>query len=190
MRMVFEELEKENIETEIIQIGNKPIRSCIGCGKCYTDTGFCSAFKDDGLNEAIEKIREADGILLGSPVHFSGITGAMKSFCDRLVYIAGNAEDLLFHKVGAAVTAVRRTGGSSALNIMHKYLQYCEMMVATSNYWGVIHGRSAGEVQQDEEGKQIMRILGKNMVWHLKMREQGLAYAPAKEKKVRTDFIR
>ena len=188
--MVFEELEKEGIETEIIDIGNKPIRSCIGCGKCRENTGLCHAFKDDGVNEAIEKIKEADGIILGSPVHFAGISGAMKCFCDRLFYIAASTDDILFHKVGAAVVAVRRSGGIPAWDTLHKYLQYLQMITATTNYWGVIHGLTPGEVLQDEEGCQIMHEIGKDMVWKLKMREQGLSYAPPQAEKVRTNFIR
>lgn len=190
IQMVFDELKKEGIETEIIQIGDKPIRSCLGCGKCKEEPGKCAAFKDDGLNEAVEKIREADGLLLASPVHFSGVSGAMKCFCDRLFYLGAGTPDILYHKVGAALTAVRRSGGITALDILLKYLQYPEMMIATSNYWSVIHGAEPGEVQKDEEGRQIMRVLGKNMAWLLKMREQGLDYAPAREEKVKMNFVR
>ena len=188
--MVIEELEKEGIETEIIHIGNKPIRSCIGCGKCREETGLCHAFKDDGVNEAIEKIREADGLILGSPVHFAGISGVMKCFCDRLFYVGASTDDILFHKVGAAVVAVRRSGGIPAWDTLQKYLQYPQMIIATSNYWGVIHGLTPGEALQDEEGNQIMHEMGKDMVWKLKMREQGLEYAPEQAAKVRMNFIR
>lgn len=189
IQMVFEELEKEGVETEIIHIGNKPIRSCIACGKCSEDLGRC-VLGDDGLNDAIEKIREADGIILGSPVHYAGITGAMKCFCDRLFFIASSVDDILTHKVGAAVVAVRRSGGSAAWEILQKYIQYAEMMIATSDYWTVIHGMTPGEVEQDEEGVHIMHTLGKNMLWQLKMREQGISYAPPKTEKPRTNFIR
>lgn len=190
IQMVFAELEKEGIETEVIQVGNKAIRSCIACGKCREETGMCHAFKDDGVNEAIEKLKEADGIILGSPVHFSGISGAMKCFCDRLFYVSSSTDDILHHKVGAALTAVRRSGGIPALDTLYKYLTYEEMMIATSNYWGVIYGLAPGEVEQDEEGNQIMTMLGKNMAWQLKMREQGKDLAPAKAEKVRMNFIR
>ena len=188
--MVFEELEQAGIETEIINIGNQPVRSCIGCGQCRKTPGLCHAFQDDGVNEAIAKIREADGVILGSPVHFSGISGAMKCFCDRLFYIASSTDDILFHKVGAAVVAVRRSGGIPAWDALHKYLQYVQMIPATTNYWGVIHGLTPGEALQDEEGCQIMHEMGKDMVWKLKMREQGLADAPELAAKVRTNFIR
>ena len=188
--MVAGELEKEGIETEIIDIGNKPVRSCIGCNKCREEPGRCHAFQDDGLNEAIDKIREADGIIIGSPVHFAGITGAMKCFCDRLFYVAASTDDILLHKVGAAVVAVRRSGGIPAWDTLQKYLQYLRMITATSNYWGVIHGLTPGEVLQDEEGSQIMREMGKDMVWKLKMRAQAIEDAPEREPKVRTNFIR
>ena len=190
IQMVFDELEKEGIETEIIHIGNKQIRGCIACGKCREVTGMCHAFKDDGVNEVIEKCKEADGIILGSPVHFSGISGVMKCFCDRLFYVSSSTKDILHHKVGAAVVAVRRAGGIPAIDTLYKYLTYEEMMIATSNYWGVIYGLVPGEVESDEEGKQIMRVLGKNMVWQLKMREAGKDIAPEKETKIRMNFVR
>lgn len=191
IRMVLDQLEAVGIETEIVHVGGMPIRSCVGCGMCQKKArGKCSAFPDDGLNEVVEKIRQADGLLLGSPVHYAGISGVMKCFCDRLFYLGSAEEEILRHKVGAAVIAVRRTGGSAAWDTLQKYLQYTELMVATSNYWPVIHGARPGEALQDEEGKQIMTLLGKNMAWMLQLREQGLESAPAGEKKVWTNFIR
>ena len=190
IRMVLEELEKEGIETEIITIGNKPIRSCIGCNRCFKEKGRCHAFPDDGLNEAIEKIYQADGLLLGSPVHYCGISGAMKCFCDRLFYVASATDDMLRHKVGAAVTAVRRAGGVPALDILFKYLQYPEMMIATSTYWPVVYGTLPGEAEQDDEGVDVLHTLGKNMAWMLKMRAEGVAYEPEYQKKRRMNFIR
>lgn len=190
IRMVFAELEKEGIETEIIQIGNKAIRSCIACNKCRETPGLCHAFRDDGVNEALDKMREADGILLASPVHYAGITGAMKCFCDRFFYVASSTQDILRHKVGATVTAVRRAGGINALDIMYKYLEYAELIIATSSYWTVAYGLAPGETEQDEEGKSVMQILGRNMAWMLKTREKGLADAPEFVAKARTNFIR
>lgn len=190
IEMVFEELRKEGIETEEINIGVKPVRSCIACGKCREVPGMCHAFKDDGVNEAIEKIKEADGVILGSPIHYSGISGAMKSFCDRLFYAANGTPEVFRHKVGAALTAVRRSGGIQGLDTLYKYITYEEMMIATSDYWTVIYGMLPGEVEQDEEGAHIMSTLGKNIAWMLKMREQGKAYEPEKTEKPRTNFIR
>ena len=145
---------------------------------------------NDPVNDWIQKMIAADGIILGSPVHFSGIAGTMKSFLDRAFYIAGNG--LLKSKVGVAVVAVRRSGGVAALDQMNHYLQYAQMLMPASNYWNVIHGRVPGEVSQDEEGKQIMRILGKNMAWLLKLVEngKGTIVEPEKEKKIFTNFIR
>ena len=144
----------------------------------------------DNSSGGIAALKAADGILLGSPVHFSGISGAMKCFCDRLAYAAGACDQVLYHKVGAAVVAVRRSGGVPAMDTLMKYLTYHEMLIPGSNYWNVVHGRIPGEVPQDAEGVQIMQVLGRNMAWMLKMREQGLAQAPERVRKTMTHFIR
>ena len=191
LRLVLAELENLGIETEMIHIGNKPLHSCKGCGVCYQlKDGNCVLGDADGMNEWVEKIKAADGILLGSPVHFSGISGAMKCFCDRLAYAAGACDQVLYHKVGAAIVAVRRSGGVPAMDALMKYLTYHEMLIPGSNYWNVIHGRAPGEVHQDDEGVQIMQVLGRNMAWMLKMREKGLEEAPERVRKTMTHFIR
>jgi multimeric flavodoxin WrbA len=191
LRLVLVELENQGIETEIIHIGNKRLHSCMGCGACYKrKDGTCVLGDEDGMNEWVEKVKEADGILLGSPVHFSGISGAMKCFCDRLAYAGGACDKVLYHKVGAAVVAVRRSGGVPAMDALMKYLTYHEMLIPGSNYWNVIHGRVPGEVHQDDEGVQIMQVLGRNMAWMLKMREEGLAEAPERVRKTMTHFVR
>ena len=191
LRLVLAELENQSIETEMIHIGDKPLRSCMGCGACYKrKDGTCVMGDTDGMNEWVEKIKAADGILLGSPVHFSGISGAMKCFCDRLAYAASACDQVLYHKVGAAVVAVRRSGGVPAMDALMKYLTYHEMLIPGSNYWNVIHGRVPGEVHQDDEGVQIMQVLGRNMAWMLKMREKGLEEAPQRERKTMMHFIR
>ena len=191
LRLVLTELENQGIETEMIHIGVKPLHSCMACGACYKrKDGTCALGDADGMNEWVEKIKKADGILLGSPVHFSGISGAMKCFCDRLAYAAGACDQVLYHKVGAAVVAVRRSGGTAAMDALMKYLTYHEMLIPGSNYWNVIHGRTPGEVHQDDEGVQIMQVLGRNMAWMLKMREKGLEEAPERVRKTMTHFIR
>ena len=190
LRLVADELEKEGIEVEFLQIGNKAVRGCLGCGQCAKRRDGTCALGADGMDEWVAKVREADGLLLGSPVHFAGMSGAMKCFMDRLTYICGNNGGLLRHKVGACVTAVRRAGGIQAVDDMMHYLTYSEMLIPTSNYWNVIYGRKPGEVLQDTEGVQIMRILGRNMAWLLKMRQTGLAYAPEAEAKAYMHFIR
>lgn len=192
LSIICNELQTMNIEHEIIHIGHKMIHGCIGCGKCIVNKNEKCSIHNDDLNQWIPQIKEADGLIIGSPVYYSGIPGTMKSFLDRLFYVAGANGGLLRHKVGAAVVAVRRTGGSSTLDSLNHYLSYAEMIIATSNYWNVIHGTYAGEVNLDLEGKQIMRILGKNMAWLLKMKESTAATIepPQKEKKEFTNFIR
>ena len=191
IRMVAEELEKAGIETEIIHVGNKALSGCIACGKWIVNRDErCSV--DDEVNEWIQKMKSADGILFGSPVHFSGIAGNMKSFLDRAFYVCGVNKGLLRHKVGAAVVAVRRSGGVATCDQLNHYISYAEMLMPASNYWNVIHGQKPGEVLQDEEGKQIMRLLGRNMAWLMKLVDKGgdLVPEPEAEKKTYTNFIR
>ena len=146
----------------------------------------------DNLNEWIQSMKNADGIILASPVYYAGIAGTMKCFLDRAFYVSGSNGGLFRQKVGAAVVAVRRTGGSVTFDSLNHYLTYSEMILATSSYWNIIHGRTPGEVEQDHEGAQIMSVLGNNMAWLLKMREQTKSTlpAPAAVKKVVTSFIR
>ena len=192
LRMVGDELVAGGIEFEILHIGHKLIHGCLACGKCAVNKDEQCVIKTDDLNKWIQQIKVADGLIIGAPVHYAGIPGTMKSFLDRLFYVAGVNEGLFRQKVAAAVVAVRRTGGSATFDSLNHYLNYSEMIIATSNYWNIIHGRSAGEVTQDGEGLQIMRVLGKNMTWLLKMKEATTATieAPKMEKKVFTNFIR
>ena len=192
LKMIGDELLANGIEFEILHVGHKLIHGCIACGKCAENKDEKCSIKTDDINLWIQIMKAADGIILGSPVHYSGIAGTMKSFLDRLFYVSGSNGNLLRHKVAAAVVAVRRTGGSSTLDGLYHYLTYAEMIIATANYWNVIHGRSAGEVSQDGEGVQVMGVLGKNMAWLLKMKEAttGTIQPPLPEKKVVTNFIR
>ena len=192
LNMVGNELIASGIEFEILHIGHKMIHGCIACRKCAINRDERCAIKTDDLNQWIQKIKDVDGIIIGSPVYYSGIPGTMKSFLDRLFYVSGSNGGLLRQKVAAAVVAVRRTGGSVTFDSLNHYLTYSEMIIATSNYWNVIHGTRAGEVMQDIEGKQIMRVLGKNMAWLLKMKEAtaSIIELPEKEKKIYTNFIR
>ena len=192
LKMVGSKLEENGIDFEIIHIGNKAIRGCIACGKCRVNKDEKCSITTDPLNEWIQTMKTADGIILGSPVHYAGIPGTMKSFLDRSFFVAGSNGGLFRHKVGAALVAVRRTGGSVTFDSLNHFLTYSEMILATSNYWNVIHGRIPGEVVLDEEGTQIMEVLGSNMAWILKMREQtkDTLPAPAQVQKVMTNFIR
>jgi multimeric flavodoxin WrbA len=191
IRMVAAELEKEDIETEIIHIGNKVIQGCIACGQCAKKRNERCVLPGDDVNDALQKMKHADGIILGTPVHYAAIGGTMKSFLDRAFYVAGSNDGLLRHKVGAAVVAVRRSGGVPTFNQLNNYLHYAEMLIPNSNYWNVIHGTRPGEVAQDEEGQQIMRILGKNMVWLMKLVEhgKGTVAEPEAEPKTFMNFI-
>lgn len=192
IRMVAAELEKAGIETEIVHIGNKAIQGCIACGQCAKNRNERCVLPGDEVNNALQKMKQADGIILGTPVHYAAIGGTMKSFLDRAFYVAGSNDGMLRHKVGAAVVAVRRSGGVPTFDQLNNFLHYAEMLVPSSNYWNVIHGRLPGEVAQDEEGLQIMRMLGKNMAWLLKLVEhgKGAVAEPEAEAKTFMNFIR
>ncbi len=181
-----------NIELEIAHIGHKPIHGCIGCGGCFKKQDGTCTLPDDGINELYAKARVADGLLLGSPVYFSGIAGTMKAALDRLFYVNGANGNAFRQKAGAAVTAVRRSGGMPTFDQLKYYLNYCEMIMPGSVYWNVIHGTMPGEVLQDAEGVQVMQVLGENMGFLMRSLEatQGKIQIPAKRKKARTNFIR
>jgi multimeric flavodoxin WrbA len=190
LEVIREELEKEGVEFELITVGNKTVKACMSCYKCAENQDGKCIIKDD-VNEWIDKIREADGLLLGSPVHFAGIDGALKSFLDRAFLVAGVNGSLFRHKVGAGIVAVRRSGGTAALDQLYKHLMYQEMFIPTANYWNIIHGRTPGEVKLDDEGIQTMRVLGKNMAALLKMKKAlPESELPEREDKIATHFIR
>lgn len=192
IKIVTDELEKEGIETEILHVGNKVIRGCIACGQCSKNKNEKCSIQNDDVNEWIQKMKEADGIILGSPVYYCGIAGTMKSFLDRAFLVTSVNDRMLRHKVGASVSAVRRSGGIPTLNQLNNYINYSEMIIPTSNYWNVIHGGAPGEVLQDKEGVQIMRILGKNMSWTMRLIENGKGKIkePEIENKIKMNFIR
>ncbi|MGH4121944.1 MAG: flavodoxin family protein [Clostridium sp.] len=192
IKMVLNELEKEGIETEIIHVGNKSIRGCIACNQCAKNKNEKCVLPGDEVNEWIQKMKGADGMILGSPVHYASMGGTMKSFLDRAFYVAGNNGGMLRHKVGASVVAVRRAGGIPTFDQLNNYINYSEMLMPTSNYWNVINGTRPGDALQDEEGTQIMRVLGKNMAWLMKLVQNGKenVKAPEIEKKIFMNFIR
>ena len=192
LRIVGSKLEENGIEFEIIHVGNKSVRGCLACGKCSEMLNEKCSITSDPLNEWVQSMKNADGIILGSPVHYAGIAGTMKSFLDRAFYVSSTNGGLFRNKVAAAIVAVRRTGGSVTFDNLNHYLTYSEMILATSNYWNIIHGRTPGEIEKDDEGVQIMEVLGNNMAWLLKMRDQTKETLPppAPVKKVMTHFIR
>lgn len=192
LALVGAELQHAGIDFEIIQIGNKLIRGCLACGGCAKNQNERCVIIGDELNDYFQRAKVADGILLGSPVHFSGAAGTMKSFLDRLFYVSTVNNGMFRHKIGATVVAVRRSGGSATFDSLNHYINYAEMIMPGSNYWNVIHGTAPGEIDQDLEGKQIMRVLGKNMAWLMQVVAAGKAQIPSieKEGKVFTNFVR
>lgn len=189
---VAKELRNEGIDVEIFTIGGDEILGCKACGACFKTRNEECIIKTDKVNEYIQQIKNADGIIIGSPVHYTGITATMKCFLDRAFYVAGANGSLFRHKVGASVVAVRRSGGMTAFQQLNNYINYCEMLMPSTNYWPIIHGRVDGEAVQDNEGTQAMRVLGKNMAWILKMKEatKDTIPVPEIERKVYTHFIR
>ena len=183
---VEKELNKNDIETEIIHVGNKDIRGCIACGNCRKN-GKCVF--DDMVNEVAPKFTECDGIVVGSPVYYASANGNLISFMDRLFY--SNACDKNM-KVGAAVVSARRGGCSSTFDELNKYFTIAGMPVASSQYWNSVHGNTPEEVLKDEEGLQFMRTLCKNMAFLVKSIALGKEKygLPEKEAKVATNFIR
>ena len=192
LNTVFEELNKAGIETEMILVGKNKIRGCMACYTCLKEQNEKCVFDDDPVNEWIQKMKAADGILLGSPVHFSGAAGTIKSFLDRAFFVSSMNGNLFRHKVGASVAAVRRSGGLPTIDTLNHYITYSEMFMPSANYWTVAHGREPGEMEQDAEGKQIMEVLGRNMAWLMKVIEAGSSKVspPAMVDKIATNFIR
>ncbi len=180
-------LERNEIETEIMWIGNKPIAGCLGCNGCLK-TGRC--VMDDVVNRFLEKAKKCDGFVFGSPVHFASASGAITSFMDRAFY--GKSE-LFRLKPAAAVVSCRRGGASATFDQLNKYFMISQMPVVSSQYWNSVHGNTPDEVRQDEEGLQVMRTLGENMAWLLRSIEAGRVAGvrgPRVEPKVKTNFIR
>ncbi|MBR5319700.1 MAG: flavodoxin family protein [Peptococcaceae bacterium] len=180
-------LEAEGIETEIFQVGTKPVSGCLGCGACIK-TGKCVI--DDVVNEFVEKAKEADGFVFGSPVHYAGASGAITSFMDRAFYGKGS---IYANKPAAAIVSCRRGGATAAFEQLNKYFTISNMPIVSSQYWNMVHGNTPDQVRQDLEGMQTMRTLGKNMAWLLKCIQAGKEAGiepPAREPKVATNFIR
>ena len=180
-------LNENGVETEIASIGKQPIRGCIGCGGC-AGKRRC-VFGDDIVNSMIEKMEQADGLIIGSPVYFASPNGNLMSMLDRFFYAGG----CFAHKPAAAVASARRAGTTVTLDDMNKYFGIRQMPVVSSTYWNMVHGSKPEDVKKDEEGLQTMRNLGKNMAWLLKCiaagKENG-GEPPMSENTNRTNFIR
>jgi len=176
-------LEKEGVQTEIIQLGIKAVQGCIACNKC-AELGHC-VFQDTLYNQVREALQEADSIVVGSPVYYAGPNGALCALLDRVFY---SCSELLAYKAGASVAVCRRGGASATFDRLNKYFTILNMPVVSSQYWNSIHGMRPGEATEDAEGLQTMRMLGRNMAWLLKgvKREER----PEPELRVMTNFIR
>ena len=168
IQTVFKELNKEGIETEEIAIGKTNFKGCIACKKCWENKdGYC-VIPDHNFNEIVDKMKTADGIILGSPVYIGDVTGQMKTFMDRVIYLSFGAGQILNRKVGASVAAVRRQGAITTLNTLNSFFSVQQMLIVSSSYWNFGLGREEGDVNSDAEGLQSMRNLGKNMSWTMK----------------------
>ena len=148
----------------------KPISGCIACGKCY-ENGKCVF--NDVVNEFAEKCKDADGFIFGTPVHYAAASGAITSFMDRLFYSTFSNPDLFRLKPAACVVSARRAGTTATFDQLNKYFAMNQMPIISSRYWNMVHGANPDDVKKDEEGMQIMRILGKNMAYYLKCQEEG-----------------
>ncbi len=187
---VAKALEGEGINTEIISVGKAPIQGCIGCLGCVKSGAGKCVFSNDLVNTVIEKAAEADGFVIGSPVHYAAASGAITSLMDRVCYAGG--KNLMF-KPAASIVSCRRGGASAAFDQLNKYFSILHMPIVSSNYWNQVHGNTHEEVLQDEEGMQTMRQLGRNMAWLLKAIEAGKHAGialPEVEPKIKTNYIR
>lgn len=188
LNIIGDELKKDGIELEIVQIGQESIHGCIACYHCLsTGSGYC--VQKDKANEWIDKMVEADGIILASPVYYGGIAGTMKCFLDRAFLCSGNK---LHHKVGAAITTLRRSGGLETFQQLNAYLNTMEMIMPSSDYWAAVHGLEINEVQKDTEGLEVMAKLGRNMAWIMKVinAAKGTIDPPVTKPRTMTNFIR
>lgn len=191
LSVVADALADNDVETEIFQVGIKPVAGCIACRKCAED-GQCVF--EDKVNEFAEMAKQADGFVFGSPVHYAAASGSMTSFMDRVFFSTYCSGNRIFRlKPGAVVVSARRAGTTATLDQLNKYLTWGEMPVVSSRYWNMVHGHTPEEVMKDQEGVQIMRVLGKNMAWLLKCKEAGLKAGiplPEQEEQIITNFIR
>lgn len=181
-------LNAEGVETEIIQMGGNPVRDCIGCNGC-AGKGRC-VFGEDLVNEIIAKAETADGFVFGSPVYYAHPSGQILSLMDRLFYAGGSA---FVHKPGAVIVTARRAGTTASLDALNKYLLNAQMPIASSTYWNMVFGPAPELVEQDKEGLQTMRNLGRNMAWLLKCIQAGAQQGvtpPAAETDHWTNFNR
>lgn len=184
---VAKTLNQEGIDTDIFQLGNPEIRDCCGCNACKT-TGECVF--NDMVNDFINKAKEFDGFVFGTPVYYAHPSGRLLSLLDRAFYAGGYAFQ---YKPGAAIASARRAGTTASFDVLNKYFTIANMPVVSSNYWNNVHGKAADDVIDDQEGLQTMRNLARNMAWLLKCIEIGKRSGieiPKQEERIYTNFIR
>lgn len=185
-------LKEEGIDSEIYQIGIGSITPCRGCGAC-AKLGRC-VINDDDVNNFVEKCKDFGGFIFGSPVHYGSACGGITAFLDRAFFVNFTGGKKVFeHKPGAAIASARRAGTTATLDQLNKYFAITEMPIISGRYWNMVHGHTPDEVKQDLEGMQNMRILARNMAWHLKCMEAGRnagVQMPKEEEIVYTNFIR
>ena len=189
LREIADTLESGSAETEILFLGSGPIRDCTACRTCQKTPGRC-VFDDDMVNPIIEKAREADGFVFGTPVHYASASGNMTSFMDRLAYAGGK---YLAYKPAAICASARRAGTTTTLDQLVKYPEFFHMPLVSGSYWPMVHGSKPEQVLEDEEGCAVMRELGRNMAWLLKCIELGKANGithPENPRRPMTNFIR
>ena len=168
LNAVLEELKREGIQTELVQLSGKSLQGCIACYKCFENKdGRCAVQKDE-MNMYIQKMREADSILLGSPTYFSDVTTNMKALIERCGMVSRANGDMFRRKVGAGVVAVRRAGAAHVFSSLNFFFLIGQMIIPGSSYWNIAIGRQPGEVMNDNEGMQTMTNLGTNMAWLMK----------------------
>ena len=168
IREVLAELEKEGITTELVELSGKKINGCTACMKCFDNKDQRCSVKDDIINDCIEKMLAADGIIIGSPTYFADLSPQTKALIDRTGMVARANNNMFRRKAGAAVVAARRAGAIHVFDSINHFFTIGEMIIPGSSYWNIGMGRRKGEVESDKEGMDTMRTLGRNMAWLLK----------------------
>lgn len=190
LEIVAEELKAQGIESEILWLGNGAVRGCIGCGGCKRSGADRCVFGDDGVADIAEKLKSADGYVFGAPVHYASPNGATVAALDRIFYSAGK---FMQFKPAACVVSARRAGTTASYDVLNKYIGINNMIMVPSTYWNMVHGNTPEEVMQDREGVTVMRAVGSNMAWLLKLLERAKGTElerPVLVPKEKTNFIR
>lgn len=187
---IADALRRNDVDSDIFWIGNKPLAGCMGCASCI---GKRRCFRDDAVNDFVNRMDGYDGFIFGTPVHYAAASGAMTSFMNRVFFVDEFNGDHFAGKPAAAIVTCRRSGATATLDQMNKYMADCNMPIVPSQYWNVAHGNTPDEIRQDAEGMQTMRVLGDNMAWLLKCirlgREANVNF-PKHDAHVMTNFIR